>query len=114
MFDREAIGAGQKTIEDEIDFEFKFKEGFNKSKVKYIYPDCWGCTKPRLTDEGITGKVVVKNAGPYNQNINPINKYIYVIPNDGIDEFMANDDGIRVANPNKNIVRLTINAIVKT
>ena len=96
-----------------IDFKIKLRQD-NRHPFQYLTKSC-GCTQITSTKNTIldTGEIEIKfnvaNSGPpATPGKHQINRIVTVYFDDGNDDYISDDKGIRVMNPQKALERFTI------
>ena len=113
---KELVNLGNVSREDIVDFSLGLREDI-PYKVQYIAVSC-GCTKIISTKEEIdetgiiNGQITIANAGVgEDAGEYRINRTMTVYFNDGKDEFIANENLMKKANPEKALERFTITGL---
>lgn len=108
-FEKQIVTLGERTEEEVVEFEFPFTG--EPDDIQYIQKSC-GCTDAYFKDGAVRGTLDMKTAGRYQKGSNSVTKSIQVIMNDGKDRWISDDEKRIKPNPEKEIARLTITAVV--
>ena len=113
---KDLVNLGNVSREDIVDFSLELREDI-PFPVQYVAVSC-GCTTITSTREEveetgiINGKITIANAGVGEAaGEYRINRTLTVYFDDGVDEFIANENLMKRANPEKALERFTITGL---